>query len=43
MGADARDGVVPDGILVRNLYGMQRTDAAQDVKKSEEVATEIHL
>lgn len=43
MGADARNGVVPDRVRVCNLCGMQRTDAAQDVKKNEEVATEIHL
>ena len=37
------DGIVPDGVRACNLYGMQRTDAAQDVKKDEEVATENHL
>lgn len=40
---DASDGIVPDGVRACNLYGMQRTDAAQDVKKDEEVATENHL
>lgn len=43
MSTDASDGIVPDGVRACNLYGMQRTDAAQDVKKDEEVATENHL